>query len=91
MKYLLYTNDHLTGVYSDLGDAVSEEENIKIVEISLEDLEILQRKWRDKELKDTDWIVPITDHPERASNLAYRAILRDWPSTSNFPSIRPTL
>ena len=30
MKYLLYTNDQLTGVYSNLGDAVSEEENIEI-------------------------------------------------------------
>lgn len=91
MKYLLYTNDKLTGVFSNLGDAVSEEENIEIVEMSVENLEILQRKWRDEELKSTDWIITITDHPERAANLTYRANLRDWPSTDSFPSIRPTL
>jgi hypothetical protein len=91
MKYLLYTNDQLTGVYSNLGDAVSEEENIEIIEMSVEDLEILQRKWRDEELKNTDWIITITDHPERATNLTYRVNLRDWPSTDSFPSIRPTL
>lgn len=91
MKYLLYTNDKLTGVFSNLGVAVSEEENIEIVEMSVENLEILQRKWRDEELKSTDWIITITDHPERATNLTYRANLRDWPSTDSFPSIRPTL
>lgn len=91
MKYLLYTNEQLTGVYSHLGDAVSEEENIKIVEISLENLEILQRKWRDKELKDTDWIVSISDHSEREDYLTYRANLRNWPSTDDFPTTRPTL
>jgi len=49
------------------------------------------KKWRNEELKKSDWIVPITDHPERESYLVYRAKLRDWPSTSNFPDIRPTL
>jgi len=91
MKYLLYVDKNLASVHSYLGDAVSEEESIEIVEMSLEDLEILQRKWRDKELKDTDWIVSITDHPERDSHLTYRASLRDWPSTDAFPDTRPTL
>jgi len=49
------------------------------------------RLWRDKELSDSDWIVPLTDHPERASYLTYRANLRDWPSTDDFPNTKPTL
>jgi len=49
------------------------------------------RFWRNKELKATDWIVPLTDHPERANYLTYRAKLRDWPSTDDFPAIKPTL
>ena len=49
------------------------------------------RAWRNQELKDTDWIVPITDHSERAAHITYREALRDWPSTDNFPNTRPTL
>jgi len=48
------------------------------------------RAWRDQELKDTDWIVPLSDHPERSSYMTYRTALRDWPSTSDFPSTKPT-
>lgn len=91
MKYLLYTNDKLTGVFSNLGDAVSEEEDIKIVEMEDTDLLVFQRKWRDEELERTDWIIPITDHPDRASHITYRANLRNWPSTDSFPETRPTL
>ena len=49
------------------------------------------RDWRDEELYKTDYIVPLTDHPDHASTLAYRAALRDWPSTSDFPDTKPTL
>ena len=49
------------------------------------------RDWRNLELKSTDWIVPITDHPQRDSYLAYRASLRDWPSMDSFPDTKPTL
>lgn len=49
------------------------------------------REWRNLELKSTDWIVPISDHPERASYLTYRTNLRDWPSTDDFPNTKPTL
>ena len=49
------------------------------------------RTWRDKQLKNTDWIVPVTDHPERDSYLTYRTNLRNWPSTDDFPATRPTL
>ncbi len=56
--------------------------------LSLEDI---QRQWRDAELKDTDWIVPLSDHPQRAAYMTYRTALRDWPSTSDFPDTRPEL
>ena len=56
------------------------------------------REWRDKELKDTDWIVAVTDHPQLAAYKTYRQELRDWPSTDDdgnyingFPDTRPTL
>ena len=47
--------------------------------------------WRDKTLISSDWIVPITDHPQHAAYIAYRAALRDWPSTADFPDTKPTL
>jgi len=50
-----------------------------------------ERGWRDSELKATDYIPSITDHPQRSAYLTYRTALRDWPSTSNFPDTRPTL
>lgn len=52
---------------------------------------ISARTWRDQELKDTDWIVSITDHSQRDDYLAYRTKLRDWPTTSDFPDTKPTL
>ena len=51
----------------------------------------LAREWRDAELKSTDWIYPLGDHPQHAAYVAYRKKLRDWPSTADFPSKRPTL
>ena len=49
------------------------------------------RMWRDMELSATDYIVPLTDHPQRAAYMAYREALRDWPSTDSFPNARPEL
>ena len=49
------------------------------------------RMWRDMELAVTDYIVPLSDHPQRAAYMTYRTALRDWPSTENFPNTRPTL
>jgi hypothetical protein len=51
----------------------------------------LAREWRDQELKDTDWIVSIVDHPQHGSYMAYRVVLRNWPTTANFPALKPTL
>lgn len=50
-----------------------------------------ERDWRNHELISSDWIIPLTDHPQHAAYVAYRKKLRDWPSTADFPSKRPTL
>ena len=49
------------------------------------------RSWRDMELLATDYIVSLSDHPQRSAYMTYRTALRDWPSTSNFPNTKPTL
>ena len=59
--------------------------------LTTDDKKTLERSWRDRELFDTDWIVPITDHPQHAAYKTYRQKLRDWPSTSGFPDTKPTL
>lgn len=48
------------------------------------ELEIAARAWRDKELKDTDWVVMLDDHPERPLYYSYRAKLRDWTVSGEF-------
>lgn len=53
--------------------------------------EDISREWRDKELINTDWVVAVTDHPQHAAYLVYRAALRDWPATSDFPDTKPEL
>ena len=58
---------------------------------SAQDIADGQKAWRNEELQATDWIVPITDHPQHAAYMAYRQALRDWPSTDAFPDTRPEL
>ena len=53
--------------------------------------ELEARQWRNGELSSTDYIVPLTDHPQHAAYMTYRAALRDWPSTEDFPDTKPTL
>jgi hypothetical protein len=49
------------------------------------------RQWRDSELASTDYIVPLSDHPQRDAYITYREALRQWPSTDSFPATRPEL
>jgi hypothetical protein len=49
------------------------------------------RQWRDSELFATDYVVPLSDFPERPSYMTYREELRNWPSTPAFPDTKPTL
>jgi len=64
---------------------------VPTIEPTEEDIAADARAWRDSELSSTDWIVPLSDHPQRAAYLTYRTALRDWPSTSDFPATKPTL
>ena len=49
------------------------------------------RQWRDAELSFTDQAAQTPDWPNRDNILTYRAALRDWPSTADFPDAKPTL
>jgi len=64
---------------------------VPTIEPTAEDIAADARAWRDSELSSTDWIVPLSDHPQRAAYLNLRTALRDWPSTSDFPATKPTL
>ena len=50
-----------------------------------------ERMWRDSELSSSDFIVPLSDHPQRDAYITYRESLRQWPSTESFPDTRPVL
>lgn len=45
-----------------------------------------ERSWRDVELKETDFIVPLTDHPKYSAYMTYRQELRNYPSQAEFPN-----
>jgi len=47
------------------------------------------KKWRNSELSDTDWVVPVIDHPQHAQYLTYRQALRDWTIAESFPDTKP--
>jgi hypothetical protein len=53
--------------------------------------ELEARTWRDSELVATDQAAQTPDWPNRDNILTYRADLRDWPSTADFPDTKPTL
>ena len=53
--------------------------------------ELEARQWRNGELSSSDYIVQLSDHPQRAAYMAYRESLRTWPSTADFPDTRPTI
>ena len=69
-------------------------EEIVTPEITMEDMmtdEEKARIWRDEELTATDAASQTPDWPNRDNILTYRAALRDWPSTSDFPDTKPVL
>ena len=92
MNYITKNKDTVSGIYGSREElAENDFSNNEVLEVTDEELKTLQRKWRDKELVNTDYILPLTDHPDHAATLAYRQTLRDWPSTSYFPETKPTL
>jgi len=49
-----------------------------------------ERNWRDSELKLTDELVKLPDYP--VNLIAYRVLLRDYPSAVDFPNgTRPAI
>ena len=52
----------------------------------IEPKEDVEKRWRDSELKESDFIVPLTDHPKHTAYMTYRQELRDYPSQSDFPN-----
>ena len=54
-------------------------------------VEKTERKWRNKELSNTDSRSIVLDDPQHDAIIAYRVSLRDWPTTSDFPDTKPTL
>lgn len=56
------------------------------IEPTAEEIVDAERQWRDSELASTDWIVPITDHPQHTEYLSYRQELRDYPAQEDFPN-----
>ena len=52
---------------------------------------IMERLWRDSELERTDTLHLVDDFPKKSELTTYRAALRAWPSTSDFPATRPVM
>lgn len=90
MKYVILLNSIVQQVFSTLEEALIESSD-EVIEMTDEELETLQRKWRNIELSNTDYIVPITDHSLHSEYITYRQELRDWTDTSDFPDTKPTL
>jgi len=55
------------------------------------DLNREARMWRDGELTRTDTLHLLDDYPNAANLTTYRAALRAWPASSDFPATRPVL
>lgn len=92
MKYITKNKNTVLGIYNSIGElAENNLSNDEILEVTDEELQALQIKWRNIELSNTDYIIPITDHSLHSAYIAYRQELRDWPSTSDFPNVKPTL
>lgn len=53
---------------------------------TLEEKTAEEKEWRDMELKASDFIVPLTDHPQQAAYMTYRQELRDYPAQPDFPN-----
>ena len=92
MKYIVYEYDKLISVYDSIELALSSVTTTQRIDTQEDEIVIsIQKDWRDAELKKTDYISTIPDYSNRSDYLDYRQALRDWPSTDNFPLIRPTL
>tara|TARA_A200000159_G_C7308993_1_gene333689 strand:- start:860 stop:1150 length:291 start_codon:yes stop_codon:yes gene_type:complete len=96
MKYIIKdADDNVTNYIT--ADAEFVEANFEHYELWVEPTPVEPtaeeeaRQWRDMELSLTDWIVPLSDHPQREAYITYRESLRQWPSTESFPETKPEL
>ena len=69
-----------------------------LVQTALVTPELRAILWRDAELLRTDIAATVSDYPNAAAIITYRAALRDWPSrneagdyTNGFPATRPVI
>ena len=53
---------------------------------TLEEKTAEEKQWRDYELKGSDFIVPLTDHPQQSAYMTFRQELRDYPAQADFPN-----
>ena len=85
--------------YSHADVTLLDGNGVEIPQLTPEEAKAVEeRKWRDDELKNSDWIVQVLDHPQKAAYTTYRAALRNWPSVdsegeyiNDFPDTKPTL
>ena len=91
MKYLVFKKGNISKSHKNEIEMYADTDGDEWKVVEDDDLILMQRNWRDSELKATDWIVPIIDHPNHEATLLYRVALRDWPSTSDFPLTKPII
>ena len=99
MEIINHTNPGQTPVHGDWIETKEGKSSVQSMyndpgegpEPTAEQLAQTAREWRDDELARTDFIVPLSDHPQRAAYMTYRAELRNWPTTSDFPATKPAL
>tara|TARA_R100001082_G_scaffold110866_1_gene92137 strand:+ start:75 stop:371 length:297 start_codon:yes stop_codon:yes gene_type:complete len=87
------STNNIRALQSQVEELTKDGGSYEKIEVTLTDGQIRgnARSWRDMELLATDYIVPLTDHPQRDAYLNYRDRLRSWPSTDSFPETKPTL
>lgn len=73
-----------------VGDLWNEDDGWSHPVKTTEELESEAREWRDTELMETDFIMPLSDYPNRDAWITYRQELRDWTDTDDFPTTKPT-
>jgi hypothetical protein len=87
------STNNIRALQSQVEELTKDGGSYEKIEVTLTDGQIQgnARSWRDMELLATDYIVPLSDHPQRDAYMSYRTALRDWPSTDDFPDTKPTL
>ena len=91
MKYISKKKGKVLKVYYSSKELYEDLNAEQYLEMEDSDFEKYQKDWRDLELKNTDWIIPISDHSQREAYVLYRQKLRDWPATESFPDTCPSL